>query len=171
VTPAAHLRLVNAETGEVHEGGCPECSVKDDTIAGLNRKMNGMAAEITALRRDRDLEAREHPHWDVIEALYDLWRRECGHTRSTFTAEDFWLAVVHYERHGWDMCERAIVGMKFDCWRKRRKNGSWKRFDDWADHIFKDRPHFEEACNKAPRDFKPRGLPEAFRTEGRTATA
>lgn len=161
MTAHAHLRLVDTTTGEVIEN-CPGCAGRDDVIAGLERDVRGWAARFAQLKRDKEREAREDPLWPILEALYGVWRRECGHMRSRFSADDFWLAAPHYHRYGWDGCETAIAGARFDCWRTQRKNGSWKRHDDWSANIFKDRAHVEDMMKRAPRGFVPSGLPERF---------
>jgi hypothetical protein len=157
----AHLHLVDRETGEVLDA-CPACEVHLDTIAGLNKELNKALALNTKLKRTSEEDARDHPDWPVLGALYDLWRRETGHMKSQYTHSDFWQALPLYTRYGWDLCERAIAGARFDHWKTKRRNGSTKRHDDWTANIFRDRARFEEFCNRAPRGFVARGLPERF---------
>jgi hypothetical protein len=159
---ARHLHVIDGSTGEVLPGGCPMCAAKDDVIAGLERDVRGWASRYALLKREKDKQAKEDPLWPVLEALYGLWRRECGHMRSRFSTDDFWAAQSHYERYGWDGCETAIAGARFDCWRTKRRNGSMKRHDDWAKNIFKDRASVEEMMKRAPEGFVPQGLPERF---------
>lgn len=162
---APHLHLVNTETGEVHEK-CPGCQVKDDEIEGLQGTIRSQAAKITALKRDREREAREHQLWPVAVEVVRVWRVMCRHGRASFGAAEFELIrpILQEKRYGKDleerklMCLRAIAGAAFDPFISQRRNGSRKRHDD-LDLIFRSRSKFQEFCNKAPADWLER-LPE-----------
>jgi hypothetical protein len=147
----APLRLVNADTGELHDPGeCRECKHKDDVIAGLERDIRGWAARYAELKRDLTTQARQHPMYEDVKALFAHWTRACRHPRSQFTADRFWLMQPFFERHGEAMCKRAIAGAAFDPMTKQRKNGSIQRFDDIS-LIFRSESHFESFVNRAPR--------------------
>jgi hypothetical protein len=145
------LKLVNPETGEIHDPGeCRECRHKDDVIAGLERDIRGWAARYAELRRDLVQEAKQHPMYDDVKAIFAYWKRACRHPRSQFSADRFWLIQPFFERHGEAMCRKAIDGAAFDPMTKRRKNGSIERFDS-VELIFRDEGKFESFANRAPR--------------------
>lgn len=173
MTPqAGHLRLIDTSTGELHDGGCPECSVKDDTIAGLNRKMNGMAAEITALRRDRAREALENPLWLEGRALFDFYCEMTGKPgkprKLTWNYERFEMVRPFLEKYDAQLCARAIIGRVHDHHTDRRANGSLRHYYEW-DRVFGTAgkrgaaENFEESCKRVPDGWRER-LPARFTT-------
>jgi len=151
-----NLRLVDADTGELVDRmpECPECSRKDDEIAGLERDIRGWTLRNAELKRDRDYDARHHELWPVAEQLFDVWRRVCHHERSRFTVDRFEEARPLVAKYGVVTCERAIAGAAFDPHTTTRRNGSTKRYDDW-DLIFRNAGKVEEFANRAPRDWQP----------------
>jgi hypothetical protein len=152
---AGALRLVDPETGVVHEDGCPHCFRKDDVIAGLERDIRGWAHRYAILKREKDAEARAHKLWPEAIRLFEEWKARCNHPRSEWTPDRFWLVEPFLRKDGYDMCLRAIKGAAFDPWTKRRRNGSFYRHD-WWDDIFSSKPTarkiFENLCNAAPRE-------------------
>jgi hypothetical protein len=154
VTPSpAHLRVVDAQTGEVFENGCPHCSVKEDEIAGLEGTIRSLAAKLTQAKRDKDREARGHDCWPLGVKLFNEWKRLCNHPRSAFTPDRFWQVqpFLTHPDYGYDVCLRAVRGAGFDPNTRRRRNGSLKRYDDWG-LIFRDTDHLEDFANRAPRE-------------------
>jgi hypothetical protein len=139
--PARHLHVVDTASGEVLPG-CPDCAVKNDEIAGLERDVRGWAARYAQLRRDKAQEAREHPKWPEAQWLFSLWRKLCNHPR----------AESHLAKDGLVTCERAVHGIAFDCFKTKRRNGSVQRHDSW-ELLFRDRGKVEEMANRAPRGW------------------
>jgi hypothetical protein len=168
--PARHLHVVDAETGEVLTEGCPGCVVRDDTIAGLNRKLNGTLAELGALKRDKEQEAREDGLWPKATRLFQVYCRmtpkKNGAPRDLYWGfERFEMVKPFLKKHGEEMCLRAIVGRVFDHYKSQRANGSTIHYHEW-ERIFGSKgdgataaSNFEESCNRAPADWKDR-LPE-----------
>lgn len=158
----AHLHAVqfDPETGELIEPECPECRKKQDQIDGLERDVRAWRARYAQLRRDKDREARENPLWPKALELFGEWQAVCGHPRSKWDADSFFLVEPFLKKHGYELCQRAIAGYAFDPFVTTRKNGSKKRHDDWS-LIFGDRKHFEEGCNKAPKGWEPGWRPSA----------
>jgi hypothetical protein len=154
-----NLRLVNTETGEVHEGGCPDCFERDDVINGLQRDIRGWTARYADLNREKDAEARAHKLWPEAKRLFAVWRERCNHPRARWTPDRFWECFPMLRDDGGQMCELAIEGAAFDPFETTRKNGSVKRHDDW-ELIFRDRKHFEDFCNRAPLEVRQRLLNE-----------
>jgi hypothetical protein len=158
---AAHLRVVNEETGEI-EPTCPECRRKDAEISGLTRDIRGWMVRYRELVRDRDTDAREHPMWPVAKAIFTEWKRLCRHPRSPWTPDKFWMcepfltnAKYAQELEGRiALCRRAVAGAAFDAYKTTRRNGSTKSHDDWS-LIFRDSTKFEEFCNRAPKGWMP----------------
>jgi hypothetical protein len=149
--PARHLHVVDTASGEVLPG-CPDCAVKNDEIAGLERDVRGWAARYAQLRRDKAQEAREHPKWPEAQWLFSLWRKLCNHPRAEWTPDRFWLVEPHLAKDGLVTCERAIHGIAFDCFKTKRRNGSVQRHDSW-ELLFRDRGKVEEMANRAPRGW------------------
>lgn len=151
---APALRLVNADTGELHDPEeCLKCAHLEDVIKGLERDIRGWAARYAELNRDLSKQAREHPMYQDVQMLFGYWKRACRHPKSQFTADRFWLMQPFFDRHGDALCRRAIDGAAFDCMTKQRRNGSWERFDS-VELIFRDEGKFESFCNRAPRESK-----------------
>jgi hypothetical protein len=160
---APNLKLViNAETGEVVEPDCPECRRHLDEISGLERDLRGWAVRYAQLKRDKDTDAREHPMWPVGERIFREWRSVCRHPRSPWTPDRFWVIepFLTNAKYGQEveqrvaLCRRAVAGAAFDAFEVKRKNGTVKRFDEWA-RVFKDSSNFEDFCNRAPKGWTP----------------
>jgi hypothetical protein len=126
-----------------------------DLLAGAETDVRAWRTRHANLKRDKEKEAREDPLWPEIIALFKLWQRLCNHPKSAFTPERFEEAKPHYERHGRELCERAIAGIAFDPYCAERKNGTVKRHDGWH-LVFGKVEKFEECCCKAPGDWKER---------------
>lgn len=146
------LRVVDAATGEV------VCTLADvvqpylDQIAGLQRDIRGWRARYHELKRNKSVEAKNHPLYADVETVFREWQRACNHPRSPLTADRFWLAVPYFEnpKYGMKMAMRAVKGAAYDPYITRRKNGTLKRHDGW-ELIFRDAGKFEEFVNRAPR--------------------
>lgn len=153
---ARHLHVVDADTGELFQNGCPECARKDDELAGLHRQLNSLARKNTELRRDRTRQAYDHEMWDDAVWLFSRWQKLCNHPKSVFTADRFWQVAPFLTNpaYGLEMCERAVAGAWFDPNKRPRANGSTKRYDDWG-LIFRDADHVEEFANRAPKGWQP----------------
>lgn len=125
----------------------------EDVINGLQRDIRGWSARYEELKRDKAVQARNHPLYSDVETVFKEWKRKCRHPRSPFTAERFWLAVPYFEnpKYGMRVAMKAIDGAAYDPFEPTRKNGTKKRLDEWS-RIFKDADTFEEFVNKAPRE-------------------
>lgn len=150
---ASHLRVVQLDesTGEIHGEGCPSCETKEGEVVELTKKLRGMARELGELKRDKRAEAENSHLWPRALHHFRYWQRIANHPRSSWTAERFLLCESFLKRFDDAMITRAIDGQCFDPFMVQRKNGSTKRFDSW-ELLFRDDAHFEEACNKAPKE-------------------
>jgi hypothetical protein len=146
------LRLVD-EDGVVQDG-CPSCSALEDQVKGLERDLRSWRARYADLFRDKEADAKKSKHWPKALELFQHWQAVCNHPRSHFDAQRFWLVEPYLKNDGYELCKRAIDGMAHDCFTTTRRNGTRKRHDGW-ELIFRDRGKFEEACNRAPKDWKP----------------
>jgi hypothetical protein len=145
-----------------------------DQIDGLERDIRGWRTRHANLKRDKNLEAREHELWPQGVKLFSLWKTLCKHGRSAFTQDRFWLVLPFLgpqpegllgaaerlgikeeaEPYGPVICEMAVRGAAFEAYETPRKNGSTKRHDGW-ELIFRDAAKVEEFANRAP--IEPKG--------------
>lgn len=156
--PERHLRVVDAETGEVTDFAAV-LQQKDDLIAGLQRDVAAEHFRFEQLKRDKAREARANARWPEAKDVFDYWREKCGHPRSTFDVKRFELILPHLEKHGVDLCKRAILGAATDPFCVPRKNGSVKKHDGIG-LIFRDAEHFEDFVNRSP--IPPKTEPTLF---------
>lgn len=133
------------------------------TIVGLETDLNAWRIRYRKLAEDKAAEARGHYLFPIVMLLFKGWQTHCNHPRARFSADRFWVIEPYLttKRYGDTLqarvalCCRAIAGAGYNPGRRQRKNGTWQRFDDWADSIFYSAGRFEEYCNKAPRGWQP----------------
>ena len=138
-------------TGEI-KGGSHRCHTLEAQLAGAERDISAWRIRHRNLEEKVSTDIQDHPLYEEVKQLFDYWRHACKHPRSRFTKDRFEAALPYYEKYGEEMCKRAIDGLAYDPWRTQRRNGSWKVFNDWQRHLFKDAGTFEERCNCAPID-------------------
>jgi hypothetical protein len=161
--PARHLQIVNPDTGEVSEQDCPGCVFRADVIEGLEGEIRSLAAKITALKRDKEEEAKRHPLWPTAWKVFKAWKKLGNHGRAAWGADRFDLIRPFLQDKAYGktieerelMCLRGVAGITFDPYTSRRANGSMRRHDGW-DLLFRGRDKFEEMCNRAPKDWQQR---------------
>jgi hypothetical protein len=155
VEDAPTLIVVNPETGQQMGTLDEHLQELKDLLAGAETDVRAWRTRHANLKRDKEAEAREDPLWPEVVALFKLWQRACNHPKSTFGPERFEEAKPFLERHGAELCQRAICGLAFDPFKTRRKNGTVKAHDGW--HLaFGKVERFEECACKAPADWKER---------------
>ena len=178
MSAAPALRLVDPETGELHDPReCAECKRKDDVIADHERTLRKKGAEITALRRDREAEARGSQLWPIAERLFAIWKAATNNTssRSVLTFDRFEDVkpfirdsegeTLSYQpgppRNSLEECAAAIIGRTAYPYEQKRANGTIQRFHEW-DRIFgtagkrASSANFEESRDRRPRDWRER---------------
>lgn len=184
-TPARHLHIADADTGEVLDG-CPACRERDDVIDAQQRQIRGLILQVANLKRDAEAEARRAGTWAVAARLFVLWKRASGHARSRFEYDRYALIerFLRGEREARispitgppasavEECVAAIIGRTADCYVSKRRNGTAQRFDEW-ERIFgaagkgSATQNFEESMARRPRDWRARAIrldPEIERT-------
>lgn len=149
VDPA--LVVLNIDTGEQLPLGNYVQQLQDE-IAGLTRDVRAEHLRFENLKRDKAVEAREHPLWPRAIEVFKHWKEKCKHPRCEFGPGRFEEIRPFLERHDVDTCKLAVEGAAFDPFVTTRKNGSKKRHDGWG-LIFRNAEpdKFEEFVNKAPR--------------------
>jgi hypothetical protein len=155
--PARHLHVIDRDTGETFDE-CPTCATKEIELKGLQRDIRAWIKRYDELKRDKEQEAREDALWPQAVRVFQAWQQATGHTRSTFNADRFFLIqpfLKNTKEYGAEICLRAVAGISFDAYRVKRKNGSWRVFDEW-ERCFKDAREVEERANAAPKDWKTR---------------
>lgn len=166
MTPSpAHLRVVDANTGEVFENGCPECGRLKELLEITHSKLDGAWAENAKLKKDHEQEQLAHPDRERIEALHAFWQAECGHPKadldfgrdSRFEAYLRGLRLarkvakkLELDLDAEALCRRAIQGMAYDPFKRQARNGTIEKFDD-PTTIFKNAANMGKFVNRAPR--------------------
>lgn len=166
----APLIVVNTATGQQLGTLDDHAQHFKDQIDGLERDIRGWRTRFANLKRDKDVEAREHELWPEAIKLFALWKKECKHGRSAFTQDRFWLALPFLgpqpeallaaarrlgldeaaEPYGPVICKLAIEGAAYDPYVTTRRNGSKQRHDGW-DLIFRGAAKVEEFACRAPK--------------------
>ena len=145
------LRVVDAD-GEVLAGGCPNCQLREDEIAGLQSTIRSQAATLAQLRRDKLAQAMRSGLWpDAMEA-FAYWKAQTKHKASTWTVQRFDLVSPFLKSDGLDVVKLAITGAAFDPYKadKRNRAGRVVVYDGW-ETIFRSRDTFDAHIAKAPR--------------------
>jgi len=157
------LRLVDPETGEITENGCPDCKTKQFQLDELTRKYHGALGQIGRLRADREAEARQHELFPRAIRLFDIWREQTRHLNCDWTSERFWACVPALKAFDDYWIERAIAGLAYQPFTKTMRNGKTERYDRW-ETLFSKVANIEVYANRAPLDFEParRMEPEEF---------
>lgn len=169
--PARHLRVVDTETGEVHEG-CPNCSDLTAKLEEAHRKLDGAWLENRSLKKDYEREHIEHDDRPRVEALHAFWQAECSRPRSALdfgksSRFEAWLRGLKLGKRMAkklkldlspdEMCRLAVMGAGFDPYTNQLRNGAVERYDD-PTTIFKNLASFERFVNRAPREARERLL-------------
>ena len=119
-----HLRIVDSETGEVHDE-CPSC-------LQYERDLRHLKAKLTRLQQDQERVAREHKLWAEAQTVHDWWKLATGHFGVTFTAEDFQQALPRLKEVGPVGLLKAVAGAAYDPSTTRMKNGGLEAFCGWG---------------------------------------
>lgn len=170
--PVRHLRLIDAETGEVHEDGCPNCGEKDEALSIAHRKLQGAWLQIARMEKDVESEQEDHDDRPLVEALHAQWQEECKRARSELDMgkDSRFEAYLRGLKLGRklarklglklppaDMCRLGIAGAAFDPYTRQMRNGGVERYDD-PTTIFKNAASFERFVNRAPVEARERLL-------------
>lgn len=163
--PAPSLRIVPDANGEIpksYEELQAELARTLAVLKGTERDLRGWMVRYRELAEDKKAEAREHILWPLGQHLFRGWQRACDHPKTPWTEDRFWLVEPFLSLPRYApalemrvvLCCRAIIGARYDCWKKPQRNGRWKRFDEF-DRIFATHASFEDFCNRAPVGWQP----------------
>lgn len=144
------LRLVDSETGELHET-CPNCAALEDQLAGAENNVRSMRAQMANLKRELAGELdRDSALFPEAIALFRYWQERCNHPRTEFTPDRMKLLLPLLKRHGPAECREAIRGAAYDPFIVTRKNGNKHRHDGWH-QIFHGEDKFQDFRARAPQ--------------------
>jgi hypothetical protein len=149
--PARHLYPVDPETGELLET-CPNCAELQVQLAGAEKEIRAWRRRYDNLERDKEAEAREHEFWARALRLFKIWKRECNHPRSVWSADRFWMCVPALRHYGDAMVEQAIRGIAYQPNTREMRNGGIERYDRW-ETLFANVGRIEWYANRAPRSM------------------
>lgn len=121
-------------------------------------------AKYYALKADKEARAQKSPLWPKAVQLFQLYCCVTGKPdkprKLTWNAERFDLVRPLLEKHGAEMCVRAIMGRATDHFTAKRANGTTVHYHEW-ERIFGSKgngqtcaSNFEESCNRAPADWR-----------------
>lgn len=136
------------EHGEI-QGDCASCAELRLQLEGAEREIRAWRTRTINAERDSARDAFNHPSWEDVKELFAYWRMRTDHPRCRYGAKRFWAAEPFLRDYGEKLCRRAIDGIAFDPFTKRRRNGTLERFDSW-ELLFRDRGRFEGFVNRAP---------------------
>lgn len=148
---APNLKLVDADTGELVEAGCPMCETERIDRENLEGELRKALRRVRELKQNREKEAKVHPRRQEVEQVFDLWRELCRHPNAKLDADRTFLIAGMIDRYDVATCEVAIRGAAFDPFVTKRKNGTVKRHDGIA-LVFTKAEKFEEFACRAPRE-------------------
>jgi hypothetical protein len=85
MSAAPHLRLVDQETGEIHDAptSCPHCAEAQSECEIWERRVLQLERQVKRLTEDRDAKLRQDKHYPAALDLIDEWKRECGHPNAS----------------------------------------------------------------------------------------
>jgi hypothetical protein len=168
--PARHLRLIDAETGELVQSDVhAELEELRTKFKMSQRDVAAKNLRIAALEADKARDRLDHPRYQDAVRVARYWWRKCkaGNGRVHYMAPtrlDAVLALMDLEelvpvpgkrrrerRPVYTMAhfKAAIDGAAFDCFETKRRNGSTAKFDD-LELICRSAGKFDEFIAKAP---------------------
>lgn len=127
---------VDVDSGEAVET-CPTCDEKDGLLEKKEHRERSLLSQISKLEGKAERKAREHKHWDEIQAVFDWYRLATCHFDVKFTAEEFNQALPRWKQYGKgraNPCKpalKAICGIAYEPSTTRGRNGKPRKFDKW----------------------------------------
>lgn len=81
MTAVPHLRVVDTETGELHDtpSSCPHCAEAVAEAEIWERRVLTLERQVKRLTEDRDAKLRADKDYPAALDLLEEWARECGH--------------------------------------------------------------------------------------------
>ena len=145
---------IHPTTGEilsVPNSDCerPYCKDLEAIIIQKEKEIRGLQLRLGNKQKKDEEDARDSTLWQEGVRLWNYYLIATGH-RGRFTYDRFETVEKFLAEFGFELCMRAVDGIAFDPFRKKRLNGTMRTYDDWQNHTFKDRSTFEENCKRAP---------------------
>jgi len=84
MSAARHLRIVDTETGELHEeGDCAKCADARAEAETWKQEVLKLKRDLKREREDNDEKMRRDKFFPAAIALIQEWKTECGHPNSS----------------------------------------------------------------------------------------
>ena len=100
MSSAPHLRLVDTETGEIHDtGDCPGCAEARAEAEVWERRVLELERKVKRMELDREAKLRADRNYPAAEALFEEWKAECGHPHAKFDVKRIMLALSAVKRY------------------------------------------------------------------------
>jgi hypothetical protein len=143
----APLRLVNPDTGEIHDHGCPHCAQHEADVRNLEGEVTKLLRRIRVLEADKERERRLYAHRELIRHLFEFWRDCTGHPKSKLDGDRFDAIKARVEDgYSEEQCRLAILGAAVDPYVDPKK----KRHDGIG-LVFRNGEKLEDFANRAYR--------------------
>ena len=158
MSAAPHLRLVDTETGEMHEqGACPHCADAQAEAEVWEREVLKLKRQIKRLTDDRDAAALRDRYYPAAHSLFEEWQIECNHPNAKFDPARVRLAlgVVKRYKDERDKLSWVIQAGKHLAYTDPQTG---ERHDGFG-LLFRDSDHIERYANKWARWVKRNGTP------------
>lgn len=96
MTRPSHLRVVDTETGQVHEapGECAHCAEAMAEAETWEQEVLKLKRQVKRLMEDRDQKMRNDKDFPMARELFEEWQRETGHPRARFDRNRIALALT-----------------------------------------------------------------------------
>lgn len=101
MSAARHLRIVDTETGEVHEeGDCANCAEQRAETEVWEKRVLTLERQVKRLLEDKDEKNRQDKLYPAAADLFDEWRTECAHPNARFDPARVRLALSAIKAYG-----------------------------------------------------------------------
>lgn len=150
MTAARHLRIVDTETGEVHEeGDCAKCADARSECEIWEQEVLKLKREVKRLKDDRDEKNRNDKDYPAAAALFEEWQRECNHPDARFDPARIRLALSAIKRY---KGKREQLSWVIQCGKRiPHVDPSTGEVHDGFGLLFRDSDHIEKYANKYAR--------------------
>ncbi len=154
------LRLVDPETGELHEAPVNQSKALalvaklEVSVRMLERDLAGKRLRIAELESDREAAALDDPARPVVDLLHAVWKVACHRRRPLHFADRERIGRA-VGKLGLRTCLAAVAGAAYDPnHSKPRRNGHRERFDD-IELIFREYANVRRFAERVPKGWEP----------------
>jgi hypothetical protein len=151
MSAARHLRIVDTETGEVHEeGDCANCADARAEAEIWEKEVLKLKRQVKRLEDDKDEKNRQDKHYPAAASLFDEWRDECNHPKARFDPARIRLALSAIKAYGAE--DREKLSWVIQCGKHLAYVDpcTGERHDSFG-LLFRDSEHIEKYANKYAR--------------------